>query len=220
MVNKMRWITPHFFMSVCFRQVDCFCLQVKFVDDSVRQADNRNMDIRGSDNIGDSQENFTSRNDYIRAVGFMPNCSIRSSRESAFRRVCNSCKTETCMVIFFLFFLSARRYSLLMLPPEPMILVCGYDLASSARSFFQTFPFTVLHGIVQHTYRTDVVRPAANQLAFRQQVDFRTSSSYVHIHVVALLVFHVLYMIVVYNLSLFLSVDNIDMHTSLFFLSV
>ena len=66
----MRWITPHFFMSVCFRQVDCFVLQVKFVDDSVRQADNRNMDIRGSDNIGDSQENFTSRNDYIRAVGF------------------------------------------------------------------------------------------------------------------------------------------------------
>ena len=55
----MRWITPHFFMSVCFRQVDCFCF-----------ASNRNMDIRGSDNIGDGQENFTSRNDYIRAVGF------------------------------------------------------------------------------------------------------------------------------------------------------
>lgn len=66
----MRWITPHFLCLSASGRLIVFVLQVKFVDDSVRQADNRNMDIRGSNNIGDGQENFTSRNDYIRAVGF------------------------------------------------------------------------------------------------------------------------------------------------------
>lgn len=42
----MRWITPHFLCLSASGRLIVFVLQVKFVDDSVRQADNRNMDIR------------------------------------------------------------------------------------------------------------------------------------------------------------------------------
>ena len=82
---------------------------------------------------------------------------------------------------------------------------------------FQAFPFTVLYRIVQDTHRTDVVRTAAHQLPLRQQVDFRAATSHVDIHVVTLLVFHVLHVIVVDNLGLLLSVDDIDVHICFLF---
>lgn len=54
-------------------------------------------------------------------------------------------------------FLSAKRNNLLIFPPEPMMLMGAYSVASPIRSVPQSFLFFFLYHTAKHTYRTYII---------------------------------------------------------------
>ena len=112
--------------------------------------------------------------------------------------------------LFFLVFLFGQTIKFVDVSTRTDDVRTGVRNSQFLHILFQPFPFSFLYGIVQNTYRTDVVRTAAYEFSLRKQVDFGTTSTHIYVHIVSVTVFHAFNVVVVYHLGFFLSVNDFN----------